>query len=296
LPVARLGSVNLNYLLIPADNPDHRGREPLVMVHGLATNLAFWYPLSPVFAAERPVLLFDLRGHGRSSMPEADYTPSQMTEDLRGLLDYLEIPVAHFLIHSFGGSVTLCFTHRYPERVRSLILADVRLRLLQPQQRPRDWPNWPRMKASLEKIGLHLDEDDVEGGYHLLEVMMRWELSGDHSHIPFPKLLSQLLPQVGSKRTAERWLDLVTKTNARQDFMQGETMSLSDLARIHKPSLAVYGENSPTLATAHALKELWPHCRFEYVPHAGHFFPLSKPEILVTAAQEFLRELSYVSS
>ncbi len=260
------------------------------MLHGLATNLAFWYPLAQVFAETYPTTLFDLRGHGRSSMPLTGYTPPALAEDLRELLDHLGIMRANFIGHSFGGSVLLCFAHRYPERVHGLVLADVRLRLLQPSQEPKAWPNWSRLGPNLEKVGIHLADDEPEGGYRLLEEMMRWELRGGHksSDGPIPKVLEQLLPPGGSRRTAERWVQLLEGTTARQEFLKGEPMTCDQLAQLHKPTLAVYGENSPTLPTAHALKELWPHTQFEFVPHAGHFFPLSKPERLLIPAQKFL--------
>ncbi len=292
MPVARLEQVAINYMQFGRELTG----EPLIMLHGMATNLAFWYPLAPIFAADRPVLLFDLRGHGRSSMPESGYAPHELAEDLGLLLDYLEIEKAHFLAHSFGGSVLLNFAYHHPERVKSLLLADVRVRILQPSQCPKDWSHWPRLKNNLEKVGIHLDEDDPEGGYHLLETMMRWELTAKaDGPMPFPKLLAQLVPQIGSKRTAERWLNLIETTQAKQGFKQGENITVADLAQMHKPTLAVYGENSPALPSAQALQELWPHGRYEVIANAGHFFPLSKPEKLVIAAQEFLSEFSCLS-
>ena len=66
----------------------------LVFVHGLAASRAFWFlhyavPLSRYFR----VTLFDLRGHGYSSMPPDGYDPRTMAGDLLGLLagSYLAI-------------------------------------------------------------------------------------------------------------------------------------------------------------------------------------------------------------
>ena len=77
----------------------------IVMIHGLASSFAFWMPASQVVASRYRVLLYDQRGHGRSSMPRNGYTPSRMAEDLQCLLDHLAVECAVIVGHSFGGSV-----------------------------------------------------------------------------------------------------------------------------------------------------------------------------------------------
>ena len=84
MPIAKVNGVALNYLQL--DDSDGAAREDLIMVHGLATNMAFWYfnygvPLSKKFR----VTLYDLRGHGRSEMPDTGYTPATLGQDLGAL-------------------------------------------------------------------------------------------------------------------------------------------------------------------------------------------------------------------
>jgi pimeloyl-ACP methyl ester carboxylesterase len=62
------------------------------------------------------------------------------------------------------------------------------------------------------------------------------------------------------------------------------------LRSIHTPTLSVYGERSHALASGRALATIWPQCRLEIVPNAGHFFPLSMPDSLIDASVPFLRE------
>lgn len=297
MPVAHLNSVDLNYLKIESQRVSDRldigfvdgANPPLIMVHGLATNLAFWYPLTPALNLLSSVVLYDLRGHGRSSMPLTGYTPSEQAEDLRELLDYLGIKTAHFLAHSFGGSVALNFDYAYPDRVESLILADTRLRALQPRQCLSDSPRGVRIGQTLAKIGIWLDEDDPEAGYHILEAIARHYLKTDPEDLSRrrERILARLAPK-GSKRTSARWLKLLETTTARSDFLYGDRLSIEQLEKIKKPTLAIYGENSPTLPTVYALKDIWHHARYEFVPNAGHFFPISQPQRLVASVQSFL--------
>ena len=84
VPSALVNGVRLNYVQMAA--PDIGGpHEDLVMVHGLATNLAFWYfHYAAVFARRYRVTVYDLRGHGRSEMTAGGYTPANLARDLEG--------------------------------------------------------------------------------------------------------------------------------------------------------------------------------------------------------------------
>src|SRR5580700_660858 len=62
---------------------------PVVMLHGLlAGSSASWYFTSaPTLASQFHLLLYDLRGHGRSSRASRGYGTATMVQDLGGLLD-----------------------------------------------------------------------------------------------------------------------------------------------------------------------------------------------------------------
>lgn len=297
LAIAQLKSVKLNYLQLKPqiqdqDTSSQHPVQDVVMVHGLATNLAFWYPVASGLSQTHQVTLLDLRGHGRSSMPQNGYTSSQMAEDLKELMDAVSLDKVHLAGHSFGGSVVLQFALRYPERVQSLILADVRLKLWQPHQRPRDWSHWHKLQPTLEKVGIDLDENETEAGYRLLIEMARLQLrtpSGDSS---VPKLLSRLYPQGDSQRTAKRFLKLIDTTTAWQDVTADENLTVESLQSLKIPTLAIYGEQSPNLPTAKALSQCWTHAHLQFVPHAGHFFPVSQPEKFISAVEDFWNSIS----
>ena len=73
MPTVHVNGVKLNYLRL--DEGDASGREDLVMIHGLATNMAFWYfPYAVPLAKRFRITLYDLRGHGRSPLPPGPHT------------------------------------------------------------------------------------------------------------------------------------------------------------------------------------------------------------------------------
>lgn len=102
---------------------------PLVMLHGLLVgNLATWYfGAAPALSRQHNVMLYDLRGHGRSEFVAAGYDSATMVRDLLALTaDFHNVPVT-VVGHSFGGLVALRFALSHPERVQRLILVDAPL-------------------------------------------------------------------------------------------------------------------------------------------------------------------------
>ena len=62
------------------------------MIHGLAANMGFWLQdFAPHFSERFWVTLYDLRGHGRSRLTKNGYTPDAMANDLRALLNSLNM-------------------------------------------------------------------------------------------------------------------------------------------------------------------------------------------------------------
>jgi pimeloyl-ACP methyl ester carboxylesterase len=84
----------------------------VVFVHGLVMdNLSSWYfTVAGAAAARADVVLYDLRGHGRSERPSSGYGLADMVLDLDALLDALAIPGPVVLVgNSFGGLLALVF-------------------------------------------------------------------------------------------------------------------------------------------------------------------------------------------
>jgi pimeloyl-ACP methyl ester carboxylesterase len=104
-------------------NPE--GRDPVILTHGLFMSIAaFFFSIAPALAEEHRLILYDLRGHGRSSRRDEAYTPAALSEDLLCLMDALELPEAHLAAYSYGGTVVLHTALHHPERVRRLAMVE----------------------------------------------------------------------------------------------------------------------------------------------------------------------------
>ena len=113
----KVNGIDINYTI--------EGTGPwLTMSHSLACNISMWDPQMPVLTGKFKVLRFDTRGHGQSSAPAGDYTLEQLADDVKGLLDSLQIKQTHWAGLSMGGMIGQAFALKYPGTFQSMVLAD----------------------------------------------------------------------------------------------------------------------------------------------------------------------------
>jgi 2-succinyl-6-hydroxy-2,4-cyclohexadiene-1-carboxylate synthase len=95
--------------------------EVLVLLHGFTGSSETWYPLIEKWASAFQVIAIDLPGHGNTVTPNF---PQMMDfcDELRDLLDLLDVQKCHLLGYSMGGRIALSFAQRHPQRLRSLLL------------------------------------------------------------------------------------------------------------------------------------------------------------------------------
>lgn len=91
----------------------------VVLLHGFCGSSAYWEYIIPELAKDCRVIAPDLRGHGNSAVSVGTYSMELFAEDIKQLLDHLDISEATLLGHSLGGYVTLAFADKYPERLNA---------------------------------------------------------------------------------------------------------------------------------------------------------------------------------
>jgi pimeloyl-ACP methyl ester carboxylesterase len=291
MPLMEVNGTRIHYLQIDCESDRNSGDDcpDLVMVHGLATNLSFWYmPFALSFARHFRVTLYDLRGHGRSSIAERGYTAADMALDLQHLLVRLNIEQAHFVAHSFGGAVALNLACTNPGLFAGLVLADTHIRAMrrQPAVAGADRDFREKLRSALARCGIAIDVDDQWLGLHLLDAaaLLRME------NIEFPdELANSVGPWMSksSKRTARQWLQVIRTTRAAQEIMADDGLSADRLRRFYFPIMAMYAEGSPAMASGEFLRQVWRHACFVRIGAGGHFFPLRHPELFMKNCRSF---------
>ncbi len=96
-------------------------RPVLVLANGIFQRVEAWEPLMPYLQGFR-VLRYDMRGQGRSGVPQGAYTPVLHADDLQALLEALHIETYSLLGLSNGGVVAQVHASRRPPGLQKLIL------------------------------------------------------------------------------------------------------------------------------------------------------------------------------
>lgn len=120
MPVARLNGIDINYEV-------HGEGTPLVLTHGYTASLEMWREQVQGLSAMHRLVIYDSRGHGRTTAP-ADMEQYSLARDYLAdklaLMDHLGIGEAYVGGLSMGGMIAQEFALQYPARVKALLLFD----------------------------------------------------------------------------------------------------------------------------------------------------------------------------
>jgi 3-oxoadipate enol-lactonase len=124
MPLVKAGDIEIHHEI-----EGEPGAPVLVMAHPLGANLAVWEPQRAALSRQFRLLLYDARGHGRSSVTPGPYRIEQLAGDVVGLLDALQIDRAHFCGLSIGGLVGIWLGAQAARRVGRLVLCNTAMRI-----------------------------------------------------------------------------------------------------------------------------------------------------------------------
>lgn len=94
--------------------------DPIVLIHGNFGDRRYFDGQFDVLARDHRVLRYDIRGYGKSMLPD-EGVPYSDFEDLEALMAHLDIDRAHIAGFSLGSGTAVDFCLAYPDRCRSLI-------------------------------------------------------------------------------------------------------------------------------------------------------------------------------
>ncbi len=115
MPTVNSDGVAIDYEII---NPQHSGT-PVFLISGLGGVRASWTEQIKAFSADRPLILHDHRGTGKSEKPSGVYSVPNMAKDITAIMDDLGMGKAHLVGSSTGGAIiqVMCLDHS--DRVQS---------------------------------------------------------------------------------------------------------------------------------------------------------------------------------
>lgn len=249
----------------------HGQGEPLLLIAGLACDCLLWTPILNALARHYHVIMFDNRGAGRSSAPDALYSIDQMAADTYALLAQLKISKTHVLGHSLGGAIAQVLAHQHPQIVNKLILCTTSKR-------------FNRVSRLVENNILTLRE----------------------KAIPIPIMVETILPWLYSSNFLEKTQQFETtkeqminapypQSNAG---FKGQYNALATFdssawaANISNPTLILAGgEDLLCLHDPDILAKTIKHAQYNVFPHTGHLPFVEEPEDFIRHIIAFMETL-----
>jgi 3-oxoadipate enol-lactonase len=239
----------------------------IVFAHSLACNSAMWKQQAAEFAKRYRVLLFDTRGHGRSSAPETGYAFDDLVADTESLLTALGIDQPHFVGLSMGGMLAQAFALKHPGRLRSLIIAD-------------SVSQWPSGTALVFASRVELARQ--EGMQAVVEATLgRWFTPPFHQSNPAE--IAEIARQIAT-----------TPINGYAGCSASipQVNFTSQLKSIDAPILVMVGSDDPatTVAMAHQIHSAAPGSALAIIDRASHLSNVEQPTAFNAAVHKFLDE------
>lgn len=230
----------------------------LLFTHGYSATGAMWTGQVERFSQHYRLIIWDMRGHGRSDYPEdpAAYSEAATVADMAALLDVVGAERAIVGGLSLGGYMSLAFHLAHPQRVRGLLIIDT---------------------------GPGYRNDEAREGWNrnALRTAERYETEG------LARLASGSPEMRTSTHRDARGLALA----ARGMLTQRDARVITSLPAVAVPALVVVGANdTPFLAASDYMAGKIPGAKKVVIADAGHAANIDQPEAFNTAVLGFLAE------
>ena len=239
--------------------------DALVLIHSGYTDLRLWDNQFTLFGNHFKVIRFDIRGFGKSDKPS---TPFSFVEDLKELLNYLEIDKAHIVGVSMGGSIAIDFTLQHPDLVEFLVLSGSSL----------NGYLYENDEASIQRglAGMSIIKRDANFNQSI-EFMLNNPMWRQRD------LKSQKLLKNMFEDTSLEWL--------LEDLVQtSKPLASERLFEIRKKTLLIVGteDSLPIIEMSSVMESSIPNAKKVTINGTGHLPNLDKPEEFNKTVLDFL--------
>jgi 3-oxoadipate enol-lactonase len=255
---AKVNGIETNYEIHGAE-----GAPWLTFSHSLACSLRMWDGQVAAFKDRFRILVYDTRGHGESEAPKGPYSLDMLAEDLRRLLDHLNIKKTSFVGLSMGGMIGQVVALTDPGAFDRVVLADTGH-----TQTPETRQQWEERIKTAETRGMQpLVQATLE----------RWFTE------PFRKSKPEIVKKIA---------DLIQSTPVPGYVGCCHAISkLNTTARlkeIKRPVLAIAGEQDAAAPGTRYIGENVPGAKLVMIAQAAHIANIEQAGAFNRALREFL--------
>jgi pimeloyl-ACP methyl ester carboxylesterase len=256
---------------------------PIVFVHEFAGDFRSWEPQVRHFSRRHRCITYSARGYAPSQVPDGieHYSQERWREDIRAVLDALELPAAHIVGLSMGAFATLHFGMSYgtgarPVRALSLTLAGC------------GTGSHPAVYAQFQAEARRLAAGILREG------MAHFAATYGHgpARVQFknkdPRGFAEAIRQL-SEHSARGSANTMLGYQARRPCLYDLTDAMGAIA---VPVLVMTGdEDEPCLEPSLLLKRTIPGAALAVLPRSGHAINLEEPALFNRLLDDFLHQV-----
>jgi pimeloyl-ACP methyl ester carboxylesterase len=251
---------------------------PIVFVHEFADDIRGYEPQLRYFARRYRCIAYNARGYPPSDVPEdwTRYSQERARDDIRAVLDALNIAKAHVVGISMGGFAVLHFGLAYPERALSLVVAGCGYGA-EPDKRQQFLDETAKTAALIETAGMA----EAAKTYAIGPTRVQYQNKDPRGWAEFAARLAEHSTK-GSANTMRG--------------VQGRRPSLWELTdrmkRLEVPTLIATGdEDDPCLEPGILMKRAIPSAALVVFPNTGHALNLEEPDLFNRVLADFFHQV-----
>ena len=251
---------------------------PIVFVHEFAGDHRSWEPQVRHFSRRYRCIAYGARGYPPSEVPAQPerYSQARARDDVRCMLNALQLPRAHVVGLSMGSFATLHFGMTYPERALSLTVAGCGY-----GAHPAQHEKFQEDSKALAKRIVEEGMARVAATYGHGPARVQFEAKDPRGFAEFERMLAEHSP-LGSANTMLGY-------QARRPSLYG---LVEELKRLRVPTLIVAGdEDDATLEPGVFLKRSIPTAGLVVLPKTGHVINLEEPALFNQLLESFFHQV-----
>lgn len=267
---------------------DARGSgEPLVLVHGGASDARTWAAQHDAFARHFRTVVYTRRHHWPNPTPAADvdYRLRDHVDDLEALITARDLAPAHIVGHSYGALIGLNLAVRAPHLVRSLVLGEAPVFSLFVSMPPRPG-ELLRLLARRPRTAIAIAHFGLRGVGPAVAAFRRGDPDTALARFGTAVLGRDTFRALSPERLAQARANLIPAELLRPDFGHLDPAALQ---RLDIPTLLVEGQRSRRLfhRFGDRLEQLLPHTERLTIPDASHIIHEDNPAAYNAAVLSF---------
>ena len=232
-----------------------------------------WHTIGPILAQNYTVIAIDIRGMGQSTIPGSyDFTSSTAAEDLKGILDFLNINQTYLVAHDKGNGQSAAFNAKYRSLVKRAVYTEYALpgfgyeKVVNPELGVTGlYQNWQLAFFSVPDAAQYF----IQGQEKEMLAWYFWHASYSGNSVISQDYLDRYTREISKAGFLRSGLEYFATTEADAVFFN----STVGVQPLEQPTLVLGGEAD--LAPVSLLQSFWGPIlsdpSYDIVPKAGHW-------------------------